>query len=50
MKPYIIGAIIIWLICGIVGAWMLGQDRVDIRTIAGGPVTLIKGFNNPVDH
>ncbi len=45
MKPYIIGAIIIWFVCGIVGAIMLGQQRVDIPTIAGGPMTLWAGFN-----
>jgi hypothetical protein len=48
VKPYVIGAIIIWFVCGIVGAWMLGQQKVDIRTIAGGPLTLVKGFEKPV--
>lgn len=50
MKPYIIGAIIIWFVCGIVGAWMLGEQKLDIRTIAGGPVTLFKGFDRPVNN
>jgi hypothetical protein len=49
MKPYILGAIIIWFVCGIVGAMLLHQDRLDIPTIAGGPITLWKGFNQPVD-
>jgi len=49
MKPYIIGAIILWFVCGIVGAWLLGEQRVDIRTIAGGPITLFNGLNKPVD-
>jgi hypothetical protein len=49
VKPYIIGAICIWFICGIVGAWMLGQQRVDIDSIAGGALTLFKAFNRPVD-
>jgi hypothetical protein len=49
VKPYIIGAICIWFICGIVGAWMLGQQRVDIDSIAGGVLTLFKAFNRPVD-
>jgi hypothetical protein len=49
MKPYILGAIIIWFVCGIVGAVMLGQKRVDVATIAGGPITLWHGFNKPVD-
>lgn len=49
MKPYIIGAIIVWFVCGIAGAWLLGQQRVDVPTIAGGPITLFKAFNKPVD-
>lgn len=47
MKPYIIGAIVVWVLCGITGAWLLGQQRVDIRTISGGPFTLWNGLNNP---
>ena len=50
MKPYILGAIAIWFVSGIVGAWMLGQQRVDIPTIAGGPITFWNGLNAPVDH
>lgn len=50
MKPYIIGAICIWFICGFVGAWMLGQQRIDVPTIAGGPITLMNAFNKPVDE
>lgn len=49
MKPYILGAIIIWFVCGIVGAWMLGQQTVDVGTIAGGPITLVRAFNQPVN-
>jgi hypothetical protein len=49
MKPYIIGAICVWFVCGIVGAAMLGQQRVDVRTISGGPITLWNGLNQPVD-
>ena len=49
MKPYIIGAIIVWLVCGVVGAVLLGQQRVDIPTIAGGPITLWNGLNKPVN-
>ncbi len=47
MKPYILGAIIVWFTCGIVGAVMLGQSRVDVPTIVGGPISLWNGFNNP---
>jgi hypothetical protein len=49
MKPYIIVATCVWLISGVVGAVLLGQQRVDILTIAGGPVTLWNGLNEPID-
>lgn len=49
MKPYVIGAICVWLLCGIAGAAMLGQQRVDIPTIAGGPIALWNGLNMPHD-
>jgi hypothetical protein len=49
MKPYILGAIGLWFISGIVGAVMLGQQRVDIATIAGGPITFWNGLNAPVN-
>lgn len=49
MRPYIIGAIIMWFLAGLAGAVLLGQQRVDIATIARGPVALWNGFNKPVD-
>jgi hypothetical protein len=49
MKPYILGAICMWFICGIAGAALLGQHRVDISTIVGGPIALWHGLNKPVD-
>jgi hypothetical protein len=49
MKPYIIGAICVWFVCGITGAVMLGQQRVDVPTISGGPISLWKGLNKPLD-
>ncbi len=49
MKPYIIGGIVIWVISGIAGAILLGQQRIEVRTIAGGPITFWKGLNKPVD-
>jgi hypothetical protein len=45
-----LGAISVWFICGIVGAAMLGEQTVDIPTIAGGPITLWNGFNRPADN
>lgn len=50
MKPYILGAICVWLVSGLTGAAMQGQQRIDIPTIAGGPMTLWNGLNNPVDN
>lgn len=50
MKPYILGAICVWFICGITGAVLLDQQRVDAATIAGGPITLWNGLNKPVDN
>jgi hypothetical protein len=49
MKPYILGAICVWLVCGIAGAWLLEQQRVDLPTIAGGPFTLWSGLNKPLE-
>jgi hypothetical protein len=49
MKTYVIGAILIWFVCGIVGAWMLGQQSFNLKTVAGGPATLVKGFTKPAD-
>lgn len=49
MKPYIIGAICMWFVTGIAGAALLGHQRVDIPTIAGGPIALWNDLNKPVD-
>ena len=48
MKPYILGASIVWFVMGIAGAVLLGQKRVDIPTISGGPIALWNGVNKPV--
>jgi hypothetical protein len=50
MKTFVFGGMILWLICGVVGAWLEGQDRVDVPTILGGPVTLWHGLNQPADN
>jgi hypothetical protein len=49
MKPYIIGAICVWFVTGIAGAALLGQQRVDIPTTAGGTIALWNGLNKPVN-
>ncbi len=39
-------AIIFWLICGLIGAWRMGELDVDHwRAIARGPLTLIEALN-----
>ena len=50
MKPYILGAICVWFVCGIAGAALLGQQRIDVPTIVGGPISLWNGLNRPVDN
>ena len=48
MKPFVIGAILVWVLFGIAGAVLLGQQRLDIPTIAKGPVSFWKGLDKPV--
>ena len=50
MKPYILGAICVWFVCGFAGAVLLGQQSVDVPTIAGGPIALWNGLNRPVQN
>jgi len=49
VKPYILGAICIWFLAGAAGAVLLGQQRVDLPTIAAGPISLWNGFDKPVE-
>ena len=49
MKPYILGAICVWFLFGIAGAILLGQQRVDVPTLCGGPISFWNGLNKPVD-
>jgi hypothetical protein len=38
---------LIWLLCGLVGAWMLDDlDRRHWKVIARGPITLVKAIND----
>lgn len=48
MKPYIIGAIILWFGFGITGEWLNGASRVDVAAICGGPITFWNAFDAPV--
>lgn len=40
-------AVFIWLLCGAIGAWMLGDlDAAHAEAIAKGPITLVKAFRD----
>jgi hypothetical protein len=43
MKPYVIGAVVVWVLCGFAGAGLLGDH--DWQTVAKGPISLVHGFN-----
>jgi hypothetical protein len=49
MKWAVIVLVLIWLFCGVAGAWMLDDlDSVHWKTIARGPITLVRAINeNP---
>jgi hypothetical protein len=38
--------LLLWLIAGLAGAWMLEGRNMQPQTVAGGPLTLIKGYNH----
>ena len=52
MKLFVGLAVFVWLLCGLAGAWMLeGHDDLHIKTIAKGPISLVRAFNeNPVEY
>jgi hypothetical protein len=38
--------VILWLLCGLIGAWMTQNDgRLDPGKIAQGPITLVQAFS-----
>ena len=46
MKLVVGVGIFIWLLCGLVGAWMLDDlDASHWEMIAKGPITLVKAFD-----
>jgi hypothetical protein len=51
MKLWFALAVIIWLLCGVAGAWMMGESSIHWKTIAKGPITLAKAFKeDPVTY
>jgi len=45
-------AVILWLLCGLIGDWMLeGSDDLHFKAIAYGPITLADALNeHPVSY
>ena len=52
MKAFVIFVVLIWLVCGLAGAWMLGKlDGGHWSYIARGPLTLVQAINEkPVNY
>jgi K+-transporting ATPase c subunit len=52
VKAFVVFAMFIWLLCGFIGAWWLeGLGDMHFKTIARGPISLVKAFNeNPVTY
>ena len=52
MKPFLVFALFVWLLCGFVGAWRLeGVHDMKFKTILRGPISLVHAFNEyPVDY
>jgi len=49
MRLFILVVLFVWLLCGVGGAFML--DDHSWKTIARGPITLVRGFNeSPVTY
>jgi hypothetical protein len=46
MKSFLVFAVVLWLLCGLIGAWMLrANGTLEPSMIAMGPITLVKAFN-----
>jgi hypothetical protein len=52
MKVAIGFLVVLWLLCGLVGAWwMEGSDNLHWKTIARGPISLVEAYNeNPMTY
>ena len=52
MKLFVAVMIFVWILCGFIGAWRLeGLGDMHFKSIARGPLTLVKAFNdNPVTY
>jgi hypothetical protein len=46
MKVTLVIALLFWLFCGLIGAWMLGELGIDNwKEVVGGPMTLSRALN-----
>jgi hypothetical protein len=47
MKIAVGVALVLWLLCGLIGAWMMLEEDQSLRfkAVAGGPITLIRAVN-----
>jgi hypothetical protein len=45
MKMFVALAVVLWLLCGVAGAWMLEGAEMHAKTIALGPIAVMRGFN-----
>jgi len=52
MKMFVAFVIFFWLLCGFIGAWWLdGLGDMRFKTIARGPISLVKAINEkPVTY
>jgi hypothetical protein len=52
MKAFVVFAMFIWLLCGFIGAWRMdGLGEMRFKTIARGPISLVRSFNEyPVTY
>lgn len=52
MKSVIGFLVVLWLLCGLIGAWWLDDlDPKYWRVIARGPITLARAYNeNPINY
>ena len=47
MKLAVVFLVIVWLLCGAVGAWWLDDlDSQHWKVVLGGPVTLVRAYND----
>jgi hypothetical protein len=46
MRSLLALAVVLWVLCGMIGAWMLQADGdLRLKMIARGPITLVKAFH-----